>query len=368
MVLCGAPGIPARGPSGASAHLRAVANALGAAALVTPLEVDRRGEGAATLEVPLVTTGRPPWPRALGRWRDLQEVLAARRVADAVLGLRPDLLWERHALYSDAGQRVHEALGVPWILEVNAPPALERARWEELRQPTWARRWERRVLGAAPLVVAVSAWLADWCREQGARRVLHVPNGVLPHGGDRATARARLGIAPDTELLGFLGSGRVWHGVDALPALLDARPYARLLVVGEAEVRHPRALHVGVVTEAAAAHLVAAMDAMVAPYPQDAPAWTCPLKLLHARAQGTPVLATAVGDVTHLLGLAGAGSAPPRGHLPGGTALARWSTEAACDALDAWRGQRAQTVVRSWDIVVREVLDALNPPGASREE
>jgi glycosyltransferase involved in cell wall biosynthesis len=201
------------------------------------------------------------------------------------------------------------------------------------------------VLSEAPEVVAVSRWLAEWASERGARAVRWVPNGVAVHpGGDRTRTRRALDVEDDVELLGFLGSGRAWHGVHALEALLEARPRARALVVGDARVAHPRARCVGRVSEARAAELVAAMDVLVAPYTDDAPPWLCPLKVLHARAQGTPVVARDVGDVALLLGESG------------GTVLRGWSTGAACEALDGWRGRRAPPHVRGWTDVVSEAL------------
>ncbi len=368
VVCCGAPGVPAAGPSGASAHLRAVADALGARALVTPRHHDRRGvaetdPGTSRFHV----TGVPGWPSWLGRWRDQVEILAGRRVADAVVALAPDLVWERHALYADVGLRVHAATGTPWILEVNAPPAMERARWEDLRDPAHAAAWERDVVSAAPRVIAVSRWLADWAVSLGAPDVRWVPNGARTRPGDRARARAALGIPDDVVVLGYLGSARTWHGVDRVASLLDALPDARALVVGEAVVPHPRAHHVGVVRETAVPDLVAAMDVGLAPYTDDAPPWLCPLKILHYRAQGVPVLATNVGDVGLLLareapqriGANGTRDrrreAAPEGPPPG-RVLPRWSLPDAVDAVRTLAGSGPTRWVRSWHDVIAEAL------------
>ena len=334
------------GPSGASAHLRGVASALRPVAIVAAREADHRGVHG-EVDVPVVATGVPGWPAWLDRYREYTEVWAARRVARAATRLEPTLIWERHSLFSDAGWKVHAATGAEWILEVNAPPVRERLRYESVRLRGWAEAWERDVLTAAPRVVAVSAWLADWLRSLGCAHVRHVPNGVHPVVGDRDGARRALGLE-GRFVIGFLGSMKPWHGVERLPALLDAIPDAVGLVVGEGPVtvKHARIHAVGQVSETRAADLCAAMDVGLAPYAADAPPWFCPLKILAYRAQGTPVVAADIGDCRHLVG-------------SGGTV-----GEDVVDAVRAWRGRRAAPWVRSWADVIAEGLAAdVGPAG-----
>lgn len=341
LLLNAAPGIPLLGPSGASAHLRGVAGALRPEAVIVAREVDQRGRHGA-VDVPVVACGVPGWPSWLDRWRDLTEVAAARRVARVATLRSPSLVWERHALYSDAGWKVRAATGCRWILEVNAPLVEERRRYETVRRLAFARAWERDVLRAAPEVVAVSRWLTDWVRQEvGNPRVIHLPNGVAAHRGDRDGARAALGLT-GRFVLGFLGSLKPWHGVAHLPPLLDALPDAVGLVVGDGPVAvtHPRLLRVGQVDEARTADLVAAMDVGLAPYGPDAPPWFCPLKVLAYRAQGTPVVATDTGDCRELVG-------------EGGSIV---TVAELADACLAWRGRRAIPWLRSWETVVAEAL------------
>lgn len=337
LVVCAAPGIPALGPSGASAHLRGVARALGA-----PILAARRDDhrGAHADDVRVLTPALPGWPPALHRWRELHERRLAPALATAARDYAPTLLWERHALYGAVGPLLPD---VPRVLELNAPLALERARFERLALPMLARWLEARAVAAAPRVLAVSAWLADWARAQGAPDVRHVPNGVEPGVGDRAGTRARLGLE-GRFVLGFLGSMKPWHGVARLPDLLDALPDAVGLCVGEGPVRvtHPRLLNVGQVPEAQVPDLVAAMDIGLAPYTADAPPWFCPLKILAYRAQGTPVVASDVGDCAHLVGLG-----PEPGGFCGPDLLA---------GIAAWRGRRATPWLRAWTDVVAEGL------------
>ncbi|MES2643594.1 MAG: glycosyltransferase family 4 protein [Myxococcota bacterium] len=341
VLLVPAPGIPVRGPSGASAHVRGIAQALRPTAIVAARAHDHRGTFG-EVDAPILATGVPGWPAWLDHYREYTEVWTSRRVARAAAALAPTLLWERHSLFSDAGWKLHAATAAPWILEVNAPPVAERLRYETIRQRRWAESWERDVLTAAPRVLAVSAWLADWLRSLGCRDVRHVPNGVAPYQGDRDATRRALGLE-HAHVIGFLGSMKPWHGVERLPALLDALPHAVGLLVGDGPVRveHPRLLRTGHVSEARVADLVAAMDVGLAPYGPDAPPWFCPLKILAYRAQGTPVVATDLGDARLLVGTAGTIVAP---------------TDPLVDAVRAWQGRRTTPWIRTWDDVVAEGL------------
>ena len=343
LLLNAAPGIPVYGPSGASAHVRGLANALRPRVVITARDEDRRGRHG-SVAVPVEAVGVPGWPSWLGPWREYTEVWTARRVARAALRhaeqAAPTLIWERHSLYSDAGWKVHAKTDAPWLLEVNAPLVEERLRFETVRRLAWARDWERDVLTAAPVVAGVSRWLCGWLTELGCRRVVHLPNGVEPHVGDREGTRRGLGLE-GRFVIGFVGSMKPWHGVERIPGVLDAIPDAVALVVGDGEVPgHARLVRVGQVDERRLADLVAAMDVGLAPYAADAPRWFCPLKVLAYRAQGTPVVATDIGDCRELVG-------------DGGSVTAD-----LVDGILAWRGRRAVPWVRSWAEVARSGMIA----------
>lgn len=344
ILISAAPGIPLLGPSGASAHVRGMAESL-CATVITPRWVDHRGLGGSTT-APSRITGVAGWPSWLQKYREQAEVFTARRCAEAATALQPDLIYERHALFSDAGWKTASATGARWILEVNAPLVQERVQMGELRDRAFAERWERDVLLAAPEIVAVSAWLVDWLQNMGCKRVRHVPNGEQGHVGNRDQTRAKLGLS-DRFVLGFLGSMKPWHGLGRLPALLDAIPDAVLLLVGEGPQKlvHPRIIATGHVDESRAADLVAAMDIGLAPYGSDAPPWFCPLKIVAYRAQGTPVVATDTGDCRLLTG-------------SGGTVLpCDADTALLAEACRAWQNvRRPAPSIRTWDTVASEIL------------
>lgn len=341
------PGIPLDGPSGASAHLRGVGRALAGAGHEVTVAVPRRADGRGAVDDPVpgevieVAPGRWGWlPR---RWRERGEARDGRRLAGAA-GAH-DVVWERFSGFGDA-----RGTAPLRLVEVNAPVARERAAAGRLYDPRYAARREREILRSADRVLAVSRWLVDWAvHEIGveAERVRCVPNGVERRVGDRDGARRRLGL--DGPVLGFVGSMKPWHGVDRLPALLDALPGFTALVAGDGPVevpRHPRLLALGRVAPRDLADVVAAMDVGLAPYRADAPPWFCPLKVLEYRAQGVPVVAADVGECRAL-----------------GAAIVQDDDWAG--AIHAALERPRVPWVRGWDDVVREALAGVAPSVAS---
>ena len=342
--LVGAPGIPTQGPSGASAHVRSIVRALREeheVSCVAALDVDRRGRFGEELHA--VTTGAPGWPSWLAPWRELREVWAARRVAARAIDLELDGLIERHSLFSDAGWRVGERLGIPWVLEVNAPPVAERRRYEEIRQPRWADAWERDVLQAAPAIAAVSEWLARWLREEvGARRVEVVSNGVDPWVGDRVRGRTIIGDVPEP-IVGFAGSPRHWPGSERVASVARALG-GTAVTLGFGEIEGAKSL--GFLEGQSLADVVAAFDVALAPYRADVPPWCSPLKVRLYRSQGVPVVASDVFDCRSLVGDAGAVVDPA-------------DDDAFVDAARSWVGRRVAPSVRSWRDVGRDLVGLL---------
>ncbi len=315
------PGIPWLGPSGSSAHLRAIAGAFAARGdrvrVAVPCRVDQRGAVDAPPDVEVVTD-------------------------EPCRGFTPDLVWERHSLHS--GRPPNTA---PRVLEVNAPLALERY---GSFPPAKYIRHEQRAWQHADRVIAVSAWIRRFIESVGVSptRVRHVANGSSVSGpGDREPARSGYGLSGF--VLGFIGSMKPWHGVDRLPALLDALPEATAILVGDGPVNapvHPRLRALGRVPERALPDLLAAMDVGLAPYGRATPPWFCPLKLLDYRAAGLPFVTGAAGDAEAIAG-------------PGDRVLRTDDPRAWADAIrDAARQPRVPCP-RPWSAVIDEALDGL---------
>lgn len=340
------------GPSGASAHLRGIAQAFvtrGAQLrIVAARESDRRGVHG-QVPVPIEAVGVPGWPSWLPKYRERREAWAANKVArQALRGPTPTLIYERWSLFSQAGERVRQETGAPWVLEVNAPLLQERARFEEVRDVVYADRMQRQTLLSADRLVVVSDWLANWLSQDIGvlpSRIRVVPNGTSPHIGSRAATRAELGLSESDFVVGFLGSMKVWHGVQRLPKWIESIPGAKGLLVGSGPVDLPAGMiQTGSVSEARSADLVAAMDVGLIPYPESAPPWFCPLKLWAYRAQGTPVVASDVGEIA--------------GWLGEGDRLVH-GEEAWVTQIQSCRSQRTTPHRRLWTQVLDEALEGL---------
>lgn len=244
----------------------------------------------------------------------------ARMIRRAAVGFRPDFVYERHALHCDAGLRAARALGVPLVLEVNSPLCDEMEKLGLLRFQGIARRTERRVLGEADVVLAVSGVLRDMLVERGARpeRTVIVRNGAEPERyGDAARAagarlRESIAIAPDGFVLGFVGYMRDWHRLDLAVELL-ARPHfaaVHLVLVGAGPalpsiVEKARELGVservhapGAVERDALPGHVCAFDAALIPAINR---YASPLKLFDSLAAGVPTLAPRQPNLEELL-------------------------------------------------------------------
>ena len=181
-----------------------------------------------------------------------------------------NLIYERYACANAAGVLAKRALGIPLILEVNAPLVLERQEFEGgLALPGALAGVERYVFRHADRCIVVSTPLADYLEGLGTARARIE---IMPNGADatrfdpnrRADAlRERLGITGGP-VVGFTGVvRRPWHGPELLveavarcgvsqamilfigdgPAVDDIRALARDFGIGERVVVTGRVAH-----------------------------------------------------------------------------------------------------------------------------
>lgn len=253
----------------------------------------------------------------------------ARRIDAAVDAFRPDIL-HAHSPVLDAiaALRVARARRLPLVYEI-------RAFWEDAAvgngtgtegsaKYRLTRAMESWAVQRADAVAVICEGLRGDLMARGvaADKIVVSPNGVdltlfgEPVARDAALA-ASLGLE-DAETIGFIGSFYDYEGMDdliaAMPALVTARPKARLLLVGggpmEAALRAQAAASpaadairfVGRVPHTEVERYYALVDVLA--YPRKRMRLTdlvTPLKPLEAMAQGKLVAASDVGGHRELI-------------------------------------------------------------------
>ncbi|MFN0057709.1 MAG: glycosyltransferase family 4 protein [Planctomycetota bacterium] len=333
--VCGDPGVPLPGTKGASAHVASIVTAFGQHGLVGTVHA-ARAESERLGVTPIV-----PLPSAA-----LRAVRGDRRAHDEEAALflassariecieKPvDFIYERYSLWHTAGLARARELNVPFVLEVNSPLPEEARRFRTLDNVALANGVAALLLRAAELVFCVSDEVAEWAKNaRGDRPGLHVlPNGVdeeLFQPVPAATPRPAPLPPAGVPLIVFCGSFRPWHGLDDLLTafhLLVQRPAsvgaaaslraAHLLLIGdgperariEARARElelsDRVHFTGQVPQSTVAQLAGAADVAAAPYPQRLEQfYFSPLKIFEFMALGLPIVSTALGQVSDLLG------------------------------------------------------------------
>lgn len=302
------PGIPVFGTKGASVHIQEVVREFLARGHEVSVYATRVGDDVPADLADLTVV---PFKVAKGdpaeRERAQQEASSA--ITERILADGADLVYERYALFSDAMSRVVDALGIPGILEVNAPLIEEQKEHRVLHDEAAAEATLSRQLGAAHRVTCVSRLVADWVLGRGGdeSKVVVAPNGV---NVDRLRPTGR---GPGHPVVVFVGTLKPWHGTDVLiEAAAKARHPWRLRIIGagpQEEALRQQAAELGVpvdfVGPVAPEEMPAALAGAavgVAPYPVlPSGQYFSPLKIYEYAAVGLPVVASAVGQVPDIV-------------------------------------------------------------------
>jgi len=244
---------------------------------------------------------------------------AYHRLSRALREFRPDFVYERYAANTFAGLLAARRHGVPFVLEVNSPLALEKAQHDGLFFRGFTRRVERWLCAGADATIAVTRVLAGILEEGGvpSGKVVVMPNGVRREFGigDGAAFRRGLGLPLDVPVAGFVGWFRAWHGLERLleaaasPTWREARIHLVLAGDGPAmpalrDMREAspdlraRVVLCGPVPREEIASALAAFD--VAVQPAVTP-YACPMKIVEYMAAGRAIVAPGSANVRELL-------------------------------------------------------------------
>jgi glycosyltransferase involved in cell wall biosynthesis len=312
-------GVPVFGTKGCSVHVQEVVRGLirrhADVELYAAREGSCRPEDLANLRTHWFGT-----PRDRSPLEREQAALAANPVLDEALARDGpfDLVYERYSLWSFAGMEYARRMGVPGLLEVNAPLIEEQTRTRGLVDAEAAGRVADRVFAAAhallPVSVQVAAYLERFPAACG--RVHVVPNGVNPERIHPEIPPAR-DRRPDEFTIGFVGTLKPWHGLDTLVKafahLHRTAPETRLLIVGTGPeedrlVRELRrfgvfeAVHFsGGVAPSEVPALLTSMDVTVAPAPPMSDFYFSPLKLYEYMAAARPIVGARIGQIAEVI-------------------------------------------------------------------
>lgn len=376
--VCADPGVPVFGTKGSSVHVQEIVRAWRKAGATVTVYCTRRGterpDDLAGLDLVEVT------PRSAdGPGRELALEDAAQALTDRILHDGCDLVYERYSLFSPALSVVSSVLGIPAVLEVNAPLIEEQARYRELFDLQQAEDTLGRNARAADIVACVSTPVLRWVRNRvPSAKTLLAPNGV---NVERIAARPG-GRRHDGHLtVAFVGTLKPWHGVPELfqaVALANARsasPEHRwaVKIIGDGPVRATledlasslglEADFTGAVPPGSVPGLLHECDVAAAPYPAEEPGhddYFSPLKVYEYMAAAMPIVASAVGQIPSILDHGRTGLLVPAGD-PAAFATALESL-AADPGLRNRVGAQARSEAASrfsWDGVLARITAAL---------
>ena len=325
------PGIPVTGGKGASTHIRQLIRAFIGGGAEVDLFTTNAGEGArdflGTGAFHLIGDAGGTAERGgsddkrlakeigwIAQGDQLEAAVIARHRATPY-----DFIYERQSLWSRAGVGAASVLGIPCIMEVNAPLREEAQRYRKLAAVAQTQAIEHDVYSSADAIIAVSQGVKRHVIAAGGREeTTHVmANGVDRDAFSSAIAPADVAGLGTGPVIGFSGGLKHWHGIqDLLEAFRIVAAQiddARLLIVGDGPKRSwiegfaaGARLEDKVVITGWMAHeeipaLVRRMDIATAPYPAHEDFYFSPLKLFEYMAAGRPVVASALGQISDVI-------------------------------------------------------------------
>jgi glycosyltransferase involved in cell wall biosynthesis len=223
-----------------------------------------------------------------------------------------DFIYERYSLFNWSGVFASKFFGIPLVLEVNSPFALEQGRDNDIRSIKFAAWTERAICNLATHIIVVSTPLARILENSGVRRELIevIMNGVRPEHfqpqPQSQELRNSLGLRPSERVIGFVGWFRKWHGIELLLEAFQLSGLQghniRLVLIGDGQamadlkqfVREKNlsegVIFTGPLPHARVPEYLDLIDIAVQPAANE---YCCPMKILEYMALGKPIVAPA---------------------------------------------------------------------------
>lgn len=340
LYVCTDFGIAPNGVKGASIHMRSITNSLREHGHEVELLCAREGgEERADLGAALAQARSEAESagKVLHRWlvdrelspapaSELRSLLfnagAFRSCVEPLRGSPPDVIIERMSMLGHLGLDFSRELGIPLLVEVNAPITREASTYRSVYNVSLAGDVEARVLREADGVIAVSSQLRHELVGSGVEegKIEVIPNGFDPAAFSNIPSpdecRSRHGLSGG-RIIGFAGSLKSWHGCDVLLLAFEriaARdPDVQLLIVGtgpaERELRETakqlglgeRVRFTGGVDHSEIPSLLGAMDIAVAPFRSVERFYFSPIKLFEYMAANRCVVASRLGQIAEVI-------------------------------------------------------------------
>jgi len=310
------PGIPCFGRKGASIHIQQVCRCLVEMGHEITLFTRRIG-GERPEYLSQIELVKLPKLNGKGDEREIEAIVANAEVASLLLAQGSyDLLYERYSLWSSASLEAFSSLGIPSILEVNAPLIEEQMKYRFLDRVDEAKEISLCAFESATSIVAVSEGVGNYLRSfsSGLADKIHViSNGVRT---DLFTTKdwAR---DDNSVAIGFVGSLKPWHGVETLlrafAKLSKSNESVTLQILGDGPEREnlevlsqtlgirDRCDFIGAVQFEKIPGYLSALDIGVAPYPDLNEFYFSPLKVFEYMSAGLAIVASRIGQIEQVL-------------------------------------------------------------------
>ena len=246
-------------------------------------------------------------------------VVALRRLRQAVDDFKPDLIYERYALFGFAGVLFARRRGIPLILEVNTPYAQAWAKYFGLHLQRLGHWIERRTLLGADHIITVTQAQRTLLQGLGiaASRISVSHNAIDPDwfsNDKHLDPRIRTHLGLQDLVVGFVGTMNRWQGIpqfkQVIGDVLNQCSNVSFLFVGDGEFRPEledfcrsngfgsRVVFTGRKPHREVPPLVAVMDIAVL---LDSNSYGSPMKIFEYWAMGKAVIAPSVAPVLEVL-------------------------------------------------------------------